>query len=503
MTKPRSFSRHDFQTLGLLALIGLGAFAGWNLWQNRSRAAQETRQRRACMSELRQLGERRDDGDLAAEIARAEQALAAARESSGLFVAASVEPPAASSPYFELAHQLAQWREQVRAAGLGVKADERFGFAAQTVSRAEAGQRVRLRRQIRAMDRIVEAFVNAHPEQVLSWQFVEPNADIVAPCVAGGLVGAETVRVNFSGSTASLRAVLNGLAKAAPAWVVHSVDARRQNAGHVPSVAAPLRGEAEAASLVLRSEPELPLAGSPPSERVLDAGSMRFEITASAVEWVGPARPTAPAGLSREAPWGGPNRDEAKSFALFTPPTLWFDESAGGWTTRTDRAPETVPSVLALKVISVESELFRLQLGGFIGEATDGRGAFRNQETGETFLAPAGAELPELGIRILQITRDAARAETVARVLDERSGEEVELSDLRPRETGVSVAEVEMSGGRRRVREGDAFACAGIFYRIRAVKASPGSVEVEAESPAWAERVVRTLQSAPPLTFTP
>lgn len=503
MTKPSRVSGLNLRALGLLALVGLGCAAGWDLWRHRARVAQETRQRRACAAELRQLGGRLNEGNLPADIARAGESLASARVASGLFAEKSPEPPAPALAYFELAQHLGRWREQVRAAGLGVKADERFGFPAQAENRGEAGQRVRLRRQIRAMDRMVAALAEAHPQQVLSWQFVEPNTDVVAPCVAGELIGAETVRVAFVGGTASLRSVLNSLAQGVPAWVVHSVDARRKDAHPAVSGSLAPRGEDVASSLVLRAEPEPPMADTATSGRVFAAGPMRFEITASAVEWVGPARATVPAGVPGVAPWSAENGNEAKAFPLFTPPTLWFDEAAGCWSAHADREPAAAPAELALKVLTVEPELFRLQLGGFIGGAPDGRGVFTNLETGATFLARAGAELPELGIRILQVARNAERAETTARVLDERSGGALELSDLRNLETGAAVAEVEVPGGRRRVREGDALACAGVLYRIRAINLASGSVEVEAESPMWSAPVVQTLQRTAPLTFTP
>ena len=112
----------------------------------------------------------------------------------------------------------------------------------------------------------------------------------------------------------------------------------------------------------------------------------------------------------------------------------------------------------------------------------------------------AGAEVPGLGIQILQVARDRKRAETIARVMDVRCGEALELSDQRLRETGTLLAELEVAGMRRRVRAGDEFAGDGVRYRILGIRAAPACIEIEASSSEWAGLVVRTLQPSYPFT---
>ena len=490
--------RLGLRSVALLALGVLGAFAAWDIWNRCTEISQSRGQQRACAAELRQLASGAESVDLAVGITQSEQALDVARRGSGLFTAG----PAESEPaYFELSERLARWREQVRAAGLRIKGDERFGFAAQASKSVGEGPPERLSRRLRAMDRLVAAVLVARPEEVLSWQCVESTDAALAPCLAGGLVSAERVRVVLCGSTATLRALLNELARSDPAWLVHSIEAKRRYVGSLPSVDSASQVEADAASLVMRDEP---VATGPALRRammrVFEAGTMQFELMVSLVEWTGPARPSVVPDGSRGEAWAGTLRDGVNAGELFTPPTLWFDEGAQRWALSESRVQEARPVALPIKVLAVMPELFRLQLGGYIGDELGGFGVVRNQETQEAVLMRAGGEVPGLGIQILQVARDRKRAETIARVMDVRCGEALELSDQRLRETGTLLAELEVAGMRRRVRAGDEFAGDGVRYRILGIRAAPACIEIEASSSEWAGLVVRTLQPSYPFT---
>ena len=480
---------------GLLVLGLLGVCAVWDIRHRCAEVSRSRRQQSACAAELRPLVSAAVE-DVAAAITQSEQALDGARRDCGLL---TVERAASAPEYFELSERLARWREQARVAGLRIKEGERFGFAVRGADLGEAESPGRLRRRLRAMDRMVESVLIARPEEVLSWQCVEPADGALAPCLAGGMVAGTTVRVVFSGDTDTLRGLLNTLSGAEPAWIVHSVDARRRHVAQGSPVVSMAREDDAASSLVMRAEAVSPremLNG--PNRRVFPVGVMHFEVTASFLEWTGQARPRPSIGAEWKSPWPAV---EANAGALFTPPTLWFDDDVQRWARAQLEKQDPRPVILPVKVLGVMPEFFRLQLSGYIGDEHGGCGVFTNQETRESFLAGAEADVPGLGVRILKISRDRAHAKTTASVLDVRCGEELELSDQHWKETGTLIAALEVAGVYRRVRVDDDFSVGGVRYHVESIRDAPACVEITAESPAWPGRVVRTLK--PPEPFTP
>lgn len=145
-------------------------------------------------------------------------------------------------------------------------------------------------------------------------------------------------------------------------------------------------------------------------------------------------------------PWTPPtawSRDDAWNNELFGPPEIHDDASAQqlkvaspDW--EAGGVDEIVPG--GPERMAIHRVPFRLQLVGHFGEGEDATGTFANLETGETFLARAGREVPDLGLTIVKFkvarqpvaipdSMTTVEAVAAAEVLDPASGEVTVLTD--------------------------------------------------------------------------
>ncbi len=139
------------------------------------------------------------------------------------------------------------------------------------------------------------------------------------------------------------------------------------------------------------------------------------------------------------------SRDGAWTYELFGPPEIHFDASSQQlMVVSPDKvsagANKIVPDDDGPELVAIHRVPFRLQLVGHFGEGADATGTFANMKTGETFLARAGREVPELGLTIAKfkvarqpvaIPDSMTTIESVAaaEVVDTSSGEATVLTD--------------------------------------------------------------------------
>ncbi|MBK8856713.1 MAG: hypothetical protein IPN11_03245 [Opitutaceae bacterium] len=154
---------------------------------------------------------------------------------------------------------------------------------------------------------------------------------------------------------------------------------------------------------------------------------------------------TADSGWSG-VPWLLPtawSRDDAWNYELFGPPEIHDDASAEQLMVASpDRESGGVDEIVpgGPERMATPRVPFRLQLVGHFGEGEEATGTFANLKTGETFLARAGREVPDLGLTITKFkvvrqpvaipdSMTTVEAVAAAEVLDPASGEVTVLTD--------------------------------------------------------------------------
>lgn len=194
-----------------------------------------------------------------------------------------------------------------------------------------------------------------------------------------------------------------------------------------------------------------------------------FFFAGPAATWRGADAPPSPRpteyvplvrtdGKAGDAAWKAPMaqpRGPAWVFELFTPPELRYDATAKRWSVSRP-SPEgeytTDAASFAAESASEEHVPFRLKLLGHVANNERALGVFENVETGETFLAGSGADLPALGLTIVSFVVERERWSApestpvwqrvgTAVVRDERAGEWVTLSDRRTQGAKSVVAD--------------------------------------------------------------
>lgn len=203
-------------------------------------------------------------------------------------------------------------------------------------------------------------------------------------------------------------------------------------------------------------------------------------------------------------------------FDVFTPPVIYYDRESKNFTVTPPVYSEAAnePVVIeeppfGVELAEVRLEPFRLQLVGYAGGEGNYLGVFENMVTGEPVLGREGKAFPELQLRIVSLEvarRDVPMPEgepirqtvATARVLDEGSGEELELSSLSRRVVGSPTAILMISahGEQRSEKVGGEFVVDGASYRIESISADTGTVTVVKQVPG-ADVISATLRAAP------
>lgn len=209
-------------------------------------------------------------------------------------------------------------------------------------------------------------------------------------------------------------------------------------------------------------------------------------------------------------------------YDVFTPPVIYYNSQSGEFSVTppviTAVEPEVEPAKpFGIELVEVKLNPFRLQLVGYVGGPGNYRGMFENPATQETVLARAGKTFPEMGLTVRSFEVARQRVEipdsmpvtqmvATAVVVDDRTGEVVQLSTLERRVTGTPSVVLRLSdtGEEREDKAGAVFVHAGATYRVGAISLTPPSVEVTKESADLpeSERQTLTVAATPALGAT-
>jgi len=199
----------------------------------------------------------------------------------------------------------------------------------------------------------------------------------------------------------------------------------------------------------------------------------------------------------RAGEWPAP-RTQSKGpgwkYEVFTPPEIHYDPATGKFTVAEEqmveeRVAERVVTA-GLVLVAVGRDEFPLRLTGYVGGEGGFLGVFENLESGETLLAGAGRDVPQLGLRIIRfavehrsvnLPESMAVNERVAEavVRDQRTGRETVLHEGRPA-WGVRLqARLRDRAGREyRLTEGQELTLSGQHYRLEKIRLAPPAVDL-------------------------
>lgn len=216
--------------------------------------------------------------------------------------------------------------------------------------------------------------------------------------------------------------------------------------------------------------------------------------------------------------WQDPSASAAQPewvFDVFTPPVIYYNRLTKEFTvtppdystppeTTVEAEPE-IP-VFGVELIAVESEPFRLQLVGYAGGEGNHLGIFENVSTGDAVIGRAGRSFPDLGLTVqtLTVTRESVEApdsmpitQVVVRagVLDNRTGEVVQLSSLERRAQGTPSARLRIvpSAEERTEKIGGMFRSGAYTYRVEEIELEPATVRITRTESETGAVVTETL----------
>ena len=458
-----------------------------------------------------------------AQIQAAEAALAEARSSfAELSVQLATEEPEAppggpatrTEAFFRIAGFCRCMRERMQQAGVELRPDEQFGFAAYAGVPPPAELMAAVERQERIAAALLDRLAAAHPRQLLALQRTRPDAKAEPPPgrkpAAGdsdgfalepglsvaekGLVTSDGFRLVFVGRTPALRKFLNGLAASDLPIVVRSVAV--EPAGAAASKRGSAVGGAEPLVLVARPE------------------DSRFTVTVEAYALV-PAPPGSAPRPAPAAPASGPAppaqaRGRAWVYELFAPPSLYFDRKTGVLSAGAPSGASEADAHFELELVQVRRARLRWQLVGYAAGAGGLRGIFADIEDGVTVLAGAGDHLGETEYVVEDLSLDLPGSGeeggpiegtgAVARVVAAGGGGPVRLTSREPCEAGVpqgmfaSRANPEF---RRLLKEGDSVTLDGANYCVEQLELRPPRAVVARLAPGDGEPEIVALTPPP------
>jgi hypothetical protein len=207
-------------------------------------------------------------------------------------------------------------------------------------------------------------------------------------------------------------------------------------------------------------------------------------------------------------------------YDVFTPPEIYYDSTTKQFTVTPPNhlppPPPPPPPPFGVELVQIRQDAFRLQLVGYIGDKGDYRGTFENALSGETVIGRAGKKFPDLGLTIksFEVKRNTTiseesmpiiETEAVAIVVDDKTGEEIPLTNKRRRIKGepFAVLKAENSGETFEHKAGATFKLGEATYTVISIKDEPPSVEIRKEAPDLKEPLTKTLTSAAPVAPVP
>jgi len=435
--------------------------------------------------------------------------------------------------FIDLAGYVRSMRELAGRAGVGVHAEEYFGFSAyahegpvpeliapllrqrrfagyllENLFASRPGQFVALQRAHLAQDHKGMASAGqaggAHAPDEADVFRIEPGLSIRAP----GVVESMAFRVMFTGYTAAMRSFLNRLASGELPVVVRGVEVEPVKESS-PRQHHPASGLDALAMLVrpARSHFSVTVEFCEIISSPVPASGRPVAATGSTGALTQPCRWTEPAAQKRGRGW---------VYDVFTPPSLYYDARArllsaipAAEAARTDPT-EAAPD---LELLTVRRGPFRLQLVGYAGAADDRRGIFANIDTGETVIGREGGRLAGQGLTLKSLSLkcpDAGTGESAvtgdlvatAIVTDELTHEDLVLTTREQCRAGAPVGlftSRKTPGFRRELREGESITVNGVNYYVERIDLQPPQVVVGSTGPGESEPRIRafTPQNAP------
>lgn len=450
-----------------------------------------------------------------------------------LLAAAAKTSVSRTDAFFGLADFVRRMRELAAPAGVRVRTEEHFGFAAYDHAGPEPNLIAPVLRQRQIAGYLLENLFASRLRQLVAVQRarlpqgngegiaatqnedgdlrargdvfeIDPRFSIGQP----GMIETTAFRVTFVGHTAALRGFLNRLAAGGIPVVVRSVEAEPVKETPLQRQVAP--GSADPLALIVRP------------------AWSRFAVTVEFCEIALPppragntlVGPSSESGATRADVWPDPpaqRRGRGWIYDVFTPPSLYRDSQAGRLSAvpTGDGAPaDPADADIDLQLVEVRRGLFRLQLVGYAGGPENLRGIFVHSSTGETMIGHGGERLAAQGLAVKRI--DLCRARTggkegeattdvvaTATVQDESTGEEVVLTNREPCLAGAPLGlftSRKTQGFRCELREGESVALNGVNYCITHIDLQPPQALIACITPGTIEPSLRTLtpQHAPP-----
>jgi hypothetical protein len=448
---------------------------------------------------------------------------------------ATADPAAISrtDAFIDLTGFVRSMRELAGRVGVGVHAEEYFGFSAYAHEGPAPELIAPLLRQRHFARYLLENLFASCPEQFVALKrarLPKGRRDAASASQSGGanasaeadvfaidsglslrepdVVETTALRVTFAGYTAALRSFLNRLA-----------------AGELPVV---VRGvEVEP---VKESSPrhQNPPGGTDSLAMIVRPARSRFSVTVEFCEIIPSSVPAngrsvAEAGrtgaLTKPCLWIEPaaqRRGRGWVYDVFTPPSLYYDPRArmlSAMSAAEAARADSADAAPDLELLTVRRGPFRLQLVGYAGGAEDRRGIFANINTGETVIGREGERLAGQGLTVKSLSLKhpgagtdggAATGELVATaiVTDESTDEETVLTNRGQCLAGAPVGlfmSRKTPGFRRELREGESITVNGVNYCIERIDLQPPQVVVVSAGPGEIEPRIHTFapQSAP------
>lgn len=235
-------------------------------------------------------------------------------------------------------------------------------------------------------------------------------------------------------------------------------------------------------------------------------------ITPSAYEPQGTDAPTVTTKTWPPAP--SQSGGELWVYDVFTPPEIYYDSATAKFTvTPPDNRPPVVepekPVPFGVELVGIRQDSFRLQLIGYIGEEGDYRGTFENTLSGQTVIGRAGKKFADLGLTIksFEVKRKTITVkesmpvivtEAIAVIVDDKTGEEIPLTNQERRTKGEPFAVFRSEGSTETFEHkvGAKFTIGEATYSVLSLVSEPPSVEVRKEAPDLKEPLTKTLTPA-------
>ncbi|MFZ5494100.1 MAG: hypothetical protein ACOZE5_02025 [Verrucomicrobiota bacterium] len=205
-------------------------------------ALEQKKQERDRLARQSPVPSEESERAIAADLAAVRVRLAELRDSLQPRPPAPLAGPVPAQPmdaFFELANLVEKARAQAIATHVTLRPEERFGFTAYANAGPAPDLLAPVHRQQRAVQSVLEPLFESRPLALLGVRRAPPPAALQAGRSAGedfftiepglsvraaGLVDTEPVRLEFTGQTSTLRALLNGLAVLRHPVVVRSVE---------------------------------------------------------------------------------------------------------------------------------------------------------------------------------------------------------------------------------------------------------------------------------------